>query len=124
MEMEYETVRINVCFHQCMFSAAHCVYDEVYQKVAPKGNYFVALGKILRDWDADLDIDDVQRMSVVDIIVHRDFRGDEYAFRYDIAILKLNSSARMTRRVKVACVDWGNIFEEVQLSTGSNGTVR
>ena len=100
-------------------SAAHCFYDEVYNKARDKSHFAVAAGKHYRDWNADENY--VQKSSVSEITLPERYIGARANFAQDIALLKLASPFELTALVRPICIDWDNVYERKQLQVGQNG---
>lgn len=103
------------------FVAAHCFYDEVFNKLYHPSKYAVAAGKHYRDWDAE---ERYAQQSLVESIQTGDrYQGARGNFAEDIALLKLKTPFELTTLVKPVCVDWDNTYEREQLQVGHAGKV-
>lgn len=102
-------------------SAAHCFYDEVYNKLYAASKYAVAGGKRQRDWHAREEY--AQKSSVESIRAGGRYQGTRGNFADDIAILKLKTPFELTTLVLPVCVDWENTYEREQLQVGHAGKV-
>ncbi|EZA56153.1 Limulus clotting factor C [Ooceraea biroi] len=102
-------------------SAAHCFYDEVYNKPKDASDYAVAAGKHYRDWDTK---EEYTQKSMVDSIrLGGRYMGARGNFAEDIALLKLKTPFELTTLVRPVCMDWDNLYEREQLQTGQAGKV-
>ena len=102
--------------------AAHCFYNEVYNKVRDKSHFAVAAGKHYRDWNADENY--VQKSSLAEITLPERYLGARGNFAQDIALIKLASPFELTALVRPICIDWDNVYERKQLQVGHSGKVR
>ncbi|KYN22959.1 Limulus clotting factor C, partial [Trachymyrmex cornetzi] len=102
-------------------SAAHCFYDEVYNKLYNESGYAVAAGKHYRDWSAREKY--AQKSLVESILASGRYQGARGNFANDIAVLKLKTPFELTTLVRPACVDWDNTYEREQLQVGHSGKV-
>lgn len=105
----------------CVFAAAHCVYDEVDNKLNNARNYAVAAGKHYRDWNVREEY--AQKSSVESIRSGGRYMGARGNFADDIALLKLKTPLELTTLVKPVCMDWDNEYEREQLQVGQVGKV-
>lgn len=103
------------------FAAAHCVYDEVYNKLSSPHNYAVGAGKKYRDWNAREKYS--QKSLVENIQLGGRYMGARGNFADDIALLKLRTAFELTTLVKPVCMDWDNEYEREQLQLGQSGKV-
>ncbi|KYQ49917.1 Limulus clotting factor C [Trachymyrmex zeteki] len=102
-------------------SAAHCFYDEVYNKLYNESEYAVAAGKHYRDWNAREKY--AQKSLVESIQAGGRYQGARGNFANDIALLKLKTPFELTTLVRPVCVDWDNAHEREQLQVGHSGKV-
>ncbi|KAG5336777.1 LFC factor, partial [Acromyrmex charruanus] len=102
-------------------SAAHCFYDEVYNKLYNESQYAVAAGKHYRDWNAREKY--AQKSLVENIHAGGRYQGARGNFANDIALLKLKTPFELTTLVRPVCVDWDNTHEREQLQVGHSGKV-
>ncbi|XP_012146634.1 modular serine protease-like isoform X2 [Megachile rotundata] len=100
-------------------SAAHCFYDEAYNKPSDKSQFAVAAGKRYRDWDIDENYS--QKSMVDEILLPERYIGARANFAQDIAVIKLISPFELTALVRPICIDWENEYERVQLQVGQSG---
>lgn len=108
-------------FSLCVFTAAHCFYDEVFHKINDASNYAVGAGKYYRDWDTREDY--AQKSLVKSIQTGDRYLGLRGNFADDIALLKLKRSFHLTTLVRPVCMDWSNQYEREQLQMGQTGKV-
>lgn len=100
-------------------SAAHCFYDEVYNKPTDASDYAVAAGKHYRDWNTR---EEYAQKSMVDSIrLGGRYMGLRGNFAEDIALLKLSTPFELTTLVRPVCMDWDNTYEREQLQLGQAG---
>lgn len=104
-----------------VISAAHCFYDEVFNKVNNVSNYAVGAGKYYRDWDVKEDY--AQKSSVKSIQIDNRYLGYGNNYADDLALLKLETPFQLTTLVRPVCVDWSNLYEREQLQRGQSGKV-
>ncbi|XP_011057475.1 PREDICTED: limulus clotting factor C-like isoform X2 [Acromyrmex echinatior] len=104
-----------------VISAAHCFYDEVYNKLYNESQYAVAAGKHYRDWNAREKY--AQKSLVESIQAGGRYQGARGNFANDIALLKLKTPFELTTLVRPVCVDWDNTHEREQLQVGHSGKV-
>ncbi|XP_065661254.1 prostasin isoform X2 [Hydra vulgaris] len=81
-----------------VLSAAHCFYED-----QNKDNYWLKLG------EHDLKTNSVweQVYGIKELILHPQY--EHIGFHYDLALLRLNSTARLNSRVQTACLADGNL---------------
>lgn len=103
------------------FVAAHCFYDEAYNKLYDASKYSVAAGKHYRDWNAREKY--AQQSSVESIQAGGRYQGARGNFADDIALLKLKTPFELTTLVRPVCIDWDNTYEREQLQVGHAGKV-
>ncbi|XP_034195150.2 modular serine protease isoform X1 [Osmia lignaria lignaria] len=102
-----------------IISAAHCFYDEVYNKVNDKSQYAIAAGKHYRNWDANEQY--AQKSMVKEILLPERYIGARANFAQDIALIKLITPFELTALVRPICIDWDSEYERVQLQVGQSG---
>ncbi|XP_071566010.1 uncharacterized protein [Temnothorax nylanderi] len=102
-------------------SAAHCFYDETYNRLYRTSKYAVAVGKHYRDWNAREKY--AQQSSVESIQAGGRYQGARGNFANDIALLKLKTPFELTTLVRPVCIDWDNTYEREQLQVGHAGKV-
>ncbi|KAL0111933.1 hypothetical protein PUN28_013265 [Cardiocondyla obscurior] len=102
-------------------SAAHCFYDESYNKLYEASKYAVAAGKHRRDWNAREKY--AQQSLVESVRAGGRYQGARGNFANDIALLKLKTPFELTALVKPVCIDWDNTHEREQLQVGHSGKV-
>ncbi|XP_015438453.1 PREDICTED: suppressor of tumorigenicity 14 protein-like [Dufourea novaeangliae] len=100
-------------------SAAHCFYDEIYNKIQEKSKYAVAAGKHYRDWNAIENY--AQKSDAAEISLPERYIGARANFAQDIALIKLANPFELTTLVRPICVDWDNVYERRQLQVGQSG---
>lgn len=101
--------------------AAHCFYDEVYNKLRDASDYAVAAGKHYRDWNVGEQY--AQRSLLESIRSGNRYMGARGNFAEDIALLKLRTPFTLTFLVRPICMDWDNVYEKEQLQVGQTGKV-
>ncbi|XP_076182094.1 modular serine protease-like [Ptiloglossa arizonensis] len=119
-ENEYEQIcGATLISNNLAVSAAHCFYDEVYNKLFNKSHFAVAAGKHYRDWNADENY--AQKSMVTEISIPERYMGARGNFAQDIALIKLATPLELTTLVRPICMDWDNVYERRQLQAGQNG---
>ncbi|KAM0724904.1 Modular serine protease [Formica fusca] len=104
-----------------VISAAHCFYDEVFNKISNASNYAVGAGKYFRDWNAT---DESAQKSLVESIRSGErYIGRRGNFADDIALVKLQTSFQLTTLVRPVCMDWDNQYEREQLNVQQSGKI-
>lgn len=102
--------------------AAHCFYDEVYNKANDKSQYAIAAGKHYRNWDTNEQY--AQKSMVKEILLPERYIGARANFAQDIALIKLITPFELTALVRPICIDWDSVYERVQLQVGQSGKVK
>ncbi|XP_012218810.1 modular serine protease isoform X2 [Linepithema humile] len=102
-------------------SAAHCFYDEVFNKLHDTSKYAVAAGKHYRNWNAKEEY--VQKSLVESIRSGGRYMGARGNFADDICLVKLMTPFELTVLVRPVCLDWDNAYEREQLRVGQAGKV-
>ncbi|XP_025267269.1 uncharacterized protein LOC105247821 [Camponotus floridanus] len=104
-----------------VISAAHCFYDDGFNKINPVTKYAVGAGKYYRDWDAKEDY--AQKSSIESIRIGNRYLGFRNNFADDIALLKLDISFQLSTLVRPICIDWSSQYQREQLQQGQVGKV-
>ncbi|KAI4475004.1 hypothetical protein M0804_014560 [Polistes exclamans] len=96
-----------------LLTAAHCVYNEITQRINSPYKYHVATGNIYHDYDSALHDQQFVKMSrVKNIYVNEIYLGFSRYFVSDIAILEIETLFVFSAFLLPACFDNWNIDSE------------
>ncbi|KPJ15425.1 Putative vitellogenin receptor [Papilio machaon] len=101
--------------------AAHCFWDDA-QKQRPSELYAVAVGKLYRPWNLNVDVD-AQKSDVKDIKIPPRFQGAASNFQDDIALVILKTRIEYKYYVRPVCLDFDINFNRRQLQPNKLGKV-
>ncbi|KAJ9575284.1 hypothetical protein L9F63_025767, partial [Diploptera punctata] len=102
-----------------VISAAHCFWNESYNRAVDISRFEVAAGKYYRDWNVE--DSEIQKRKLAEVIIHDEYRGRNAHYSSDIAILKLDKAVELKWAVLPVCLDLNNEYERFQLYNGSLG---
>lgn len=102
-------------------TAAHCFWDQQTGTIKLPSLYAVAVGKTLRDFDADEVT--VQRFNVTTIDVYDQYRDYEGLYVSDIAVVVLHKAIIFQSYIKPVCVEYNLKGNERYVVSGIPGRV-
>ncbi|XP_049883274.1 modular serine protease-like [Pectinophora gossypiella] len=104
-----------------VISAAHCFWTDLDRQLPPR-NYAVAVGKLYRPWNNEMDVG-AQKFDVSDIKIPKRFQGAAANFQEDIAIIILVAAIQYQTFIRPVCVDFDVNFDRKQLTRDNIGKV-
>ncbi|XP_043487983.1 limulus clotting factor C-like [Polistes fuscatus] len=121
--LKYFVCGATIIKENLLLTAAHCVYDEIYQRIENPNKYYIATGNIYRDYDSDLhDEKFVKKARVKGIYVPCNYVGYEGNYAYDIAILEIERPFIMSPSLLPACLDDDVIESGLGVASGFGRT--
>ncbi|XP_043583759.1 modular serine protease-like [Bombus pyrosoma] len=111
-----------IIHERLLITAAHCVYDEVAQKLDDASKFYIVTGNIFKDYDSPLHNNiTVKKAKVKRIYYHCDrYRGLSGNYENDIAILEVTPPLTLSNRLVPVCLD---SKDEIKLENGMYGKV-
>jgi secreted trypsin-like serine protease len=103
-----------------ILTAAHCV-AESKDKLRPKSNLTLAVGKYYRNYDDPRDAPQAQFSEVEEIFVPVEYRGTIQNYFGDIAIIVSKEVFKFSQTVQPVCVDWTKTYLEDFLKSETRG---
>jgi secreted trypsin-like serine protease len=103
-----------------ILTAAHCV-AESEDKLRPKSNLTLAVGKYYRNYDDPRDAPQAQFSEVEEIFVPVEYRGTIQNYFGDIAIIVSKEVFKFSQTVQPVCVDWGKTYLDDFLKPETEG---
>lgn len=102
-------------------SAAHCFWDEQQRQMKDANLYQVAVGKTLREFDADEPT--AQKYQVSSIKIYEQYMNYEGLFVSDIAVVRLDKPIIFQSYIKPICVEYSLKGNQRYVVSGIEGRV-
>ncbi|XP_055374811.1 modular serine protease-like isoform X2 [Condylostylus longicornis] len=95
-----------------IITAAHCFWNPSELSIRDKSNFIVFAGKFYRDYYADNEKLEIQKITISKIHIPRTFNGANYDWANDIAALTLNDHIVYRSHIRPVCLTWKEQSEQ------------
>ncbi|XP_055374927.1 uncharacterized protein LOC129607777, partial [Condylostylus longicornis] len=95
-----------------VITAAHCFWDPSEAIIEDKSKFIITTGKFYRDFYANNEMLEVQKINISKINIPITFYGANYDWANDIAVVTLSDHIEYKSHIRPACLTWKEQSEQ------------